>query len=45
MVTAGLVMDMTDLIKGEENLERYRDAIEYSNKELVEEEGILHDSV
>ena len=40
LVTAGLVMDMTDLIKGEENLERYRDAIEYSNKELVEEEGI-----
>ena len=32
LVTAGLVMDMTDLIKGEENLERYRDAIEYSNK-------------
>lgn len=40
LVTAGLVMDMSGLIQGKENLERYREAIEYSNKELVEEEGI-----
>lgn len=40
LVTAGLVMDMTDLIKDEKNLERYRDAIVYTNAELVEEEGI-----
>ncbi|MDO4338663.1 MAG: ABC transporter substrate-binding protein [Eubacteriales bacterium] len=39
LVTAGLVMDMTDLLKDKENIHRYDSAIE-KTAELVEEDGI-----
>lgn len=39
LVTAGLVMDMTDMLADAENVHRYDSAIESTNS-LVEEEGI-----
>ena len=39
LVTAGLVMDMTDYLKDAENVHRYDSAIE-KTEELVEEDGI-----
>ena len=41
MVTAGLVTDMSDYMKNEENLEGYMDAIISTNKMLVQENGIF----
>ena len=40
LVTAGLVMDMTDLIKDKENLNKYKDSIEFTNQKMVKETGI-----
>lgn len=39
MVTAGLIIDMTDLIAGKENLKKYQSGIDSLNS-LVEQEGI-----
>lgn len=39
MVTAGLIMDLTDLVKDKENLKKYQSGIESLNS-LVKDEGI-----
>lgn len=40
LVTAQLITDMTPYLEGQENLETYMEAIEYTNQNNVEEEGI-----
>lgn len=40
LVTANLVMDMSDLIKDKENLGRYKESIDYTNEKMVKEEGV-----
>ena len=40
LVDAGLVMDITEYLEGEENLAKYRDAIEASNQNWIKQEGL-----
>lgn len=40
LVTAGLIIDMTEFMEGKKNLSKYQAAIEYTNKTLAKEEGI-----
>ncbi|NTV78317.1 MAG: ABC transporter substrate-binding protein [Clostridiales bacterium] len=39
LVSAGLVVDMTDLIAGHENLEKYSEAISYTSEKMCTEPG------
>lgn len=39
LITAGLIIDMADLMKGKENINQYQHAIEYTNS-IVKEEGM-----
>ncbi|SHJ65150.1 putative aldouronate transport system substrate-binding protein [Anaerocolumna jejuensis DSM 15929] len=40
LVTAGLVQDMTNLMKGKENLAKYQDAVDFTNKKMVKDPGV-----
>ena len=40
LVDAGLVQDITQYLEGEENLAKYREAIEASNRSWIKQEGL-----
>lgn len=40
LVTAGLVLDMTDMMAGRDNLAKYQAAIDFTNQKMVKEPGV-----